>query len=555
MLLSPLTKDGRWLQFAQVRPHLFVALMRALGLEWMLTDPDWAGIPVFEDAERRLGLWEKMLEAAGAKTLAEWEAIFDADPDVFAELFRRGPEVLDHPQLVHDGQVVEIDAARRRHRPPTGPPRADGAHTRLGVRPAPSLGQHQPRTSRRPERRAPPVMVAATRPATCPLAGVTVLELAVLYAAPFGATLLADLGARVIKVEPLDGDPIRTIVPFPEAGGAKVMQGKESVCVDLSHPRGPRTSSTNWHDAPTSCSRDSAPAPPSDSASTPRRFAALNPDLVYLAAPGYGTGPPCGHRPSFAPSIGAAGGIALANLGDTVPEAPGLDLDQVRDGAIRLSGAGAQTNAQADGFAALGVATSLLLGLVARERGAGGQTMVASMLSTIAHADGCARRRRSRQRPEPPTPDHELRGLGARYRIYDATDGWVFLAAPCEHEWEPLVAALAPYVDLAGDGRFANESDRCRNDADLADVLAVVFARAARTTGNASSSAADVGCVAVTTDSIETMLWSDSFSGAAGYLVDVEHPIFEHPSPPRSAGSLLPFEYARRARGPRRIGH
>ena len=67
MLLNPLTKDGRWLQFAQVRPHLFVALMRALGLEWMLTDPHWAGIPVFEDAERRLGLWEKMLEAAATK--------------------------------------------------------------------------------------------------------------------------------------------------------------------------------------------------------------------------------------------------------------------------------------------------------------------------------------------------------------------------------------------------------------------------------------------------------------------------------------------------------
>ena len=64
-------------------------------------------------------------------------------------------------------------------------------------------------------------MVAGDAPGDLPLAGVTVLELAVLYAAPFGATLLADLGARVIKVEPLDGDPIRTIVPFPEAGGRR----------------------------------------------------------------------------------------------------------------------------------------------------------------------------------------------------------------------------------------------------------------------------------------------------------------------------------------------
>ncbi len=552
MLLNPLTKDGRWLQFAQVRPHLFVALMRALGLEWMLTDPHWAGIPVFEDAERRLGLWEKMLEAAGAKTLAEWEAIFDVDPDVFAELFRRGPEVLDHPQLVHDGQVVEIE------QPGVGVVRQPGPLVQMErtpasvCRPAPSLGQHQPRTSL-DQRSAPPLMVAGDAPGDLPLAGVTVLELAVLYAAPFGATLLADLGARVIKVEPLDGDPIRTIVPFPEAGGAKVMQGKESICVDLSTPEGLALvhELARRSDLVLQGFRAGAAERLGVDAAT---LCSMNPDLVYLAAPGYGTGPPCGHRPSFAPSIGAAGGIALANLGDTVAEAPGLDLDQVRDGAIRLSGAGAQTNAQADGFAALGVATGLLLGLVARERGAGGQTMVASMLSTIAHAMGA-------HVVDVPgtagtaTPDHELRGLGARYRIYDATDGWVFLAAPCEHEWEPLVAALAPYVDLAGDGRFTNESDRCRNDAELAEVLAVVFASRGKDDWERELVRGDVGCVAVTTESIETMLWSNSFSGAAGYLVDVEHPIFE--THPRLA-PLVRFSRSstpRRARCPRRIGH
>ena len=207
-------------------------------------------------------------------------------------------------------------------------------------------------------------MVAGDAPGDLPLAGVTVLELAVLYAAPFGATLLADLGARVIKVEPLDGDPIRTIVPFPEAGGAKVMQGKESICVDLSTPEGLALvhELARRSDLVLQGFRAGAAERLGVDAAT---LCSMNPDLVYLAAPGYGTGPPCGHRPSFAPSIGAAGGIALANLGDTVAEAPGLDLDQVRDGAIRLSGAGAQTNAQADGFAALGVATSLLLGLVA----------------------------------------------------------------------------------------------------------------------------------------------------------------------------------------------
>src|SRR5262249_22098683 len=108
VLLVAQTRDGRWLQFAQNSTRLFEAMLRALGLGWMLTDPAWKGIPFFEDEERRLGLWLRMLEAAKTKTLAEWEAIFAADHDVFAELYRNGPEVLDHPQLVHDGRVVEI---------------------------------------------------------------------------------------------------------------------------------------------------------------------------------------------------------------------------------------------------------------------------------------------------------------------------------------------------------------------------------------------------------------------------------------------------------------
>ena len=201
------------------------------------------------------------------------------------------------------------------------------------------------------------------------------------------------------------------------------------------------------------------------------------------------------------------------------------------------------TNAQADGFAALGVATSLLLGLVARERGAGGQTMVASMLSTIAHAMGA-------HVVDVPgtagtaTPDHELRGLGARYRIYDATDGWVFLAAPCEHEWEPLVAALAPYVDLAGDGRFTNESDRCRNDAELADVLAVVFASRGKDDWERELVRGDVGCVAVTTDEHRNHVVEQLVLGRRGLPGRRRAPDLRDPSPTRSAGSLLSFEYA-----------
>ena len=52
--------------------------------------------------------YELLLAAVRAKTVAEWQAVFDDEPDVWAEIFRHGSELLDHPQLLHDRAVVTI---------------------------------------------------------------------------------------------------------------------------------------------------------------------------------------------------------------------------------------------------------------------------------------------------------------------------------------------------------------------------------------------------------------------------------------------------------------
>jgi crotonobetainyl-CoA:carnitine CoA-transferase CaiB-like acyl-CoA transferase len=254
----------------------------------------------------------------------------------------------------------------------------------------------------------------------------------------------------------------------------------------------------------------------------------VNPELMYLHASGYGPHPPDGHRPSFAPSIGAAAGVARTNLGDTVPERPGLTLDEIRLGSRLLAGASTQMTAQADGIAAVGVASSLLLAALAQARGAGGQAMVSSMLATATHAlagevvdfEGAV---------HPAKPDPDVRGTSARYRIYDASDGYVFLAAPQEHEWPRLVAALAPWVDLA-DARFAAETDRLGHDDELAAVLAATFLTRSKDDWERDLLATGVGCVAVTTAPIESVLQGDDFGTAHGFVVEVDHPTFgRHP--------------------------
>src|SRR5581483_11041630 len=133
---------------------------------------------------------------------------------------------------------------------------------------------------------------------------------------------------------------------------------------------------------------------------------AVNPDLVYVSASGYGHGGPDGHRPAYAPSIGAAAGLARANVGDTVAGAPDLTAADILDGHIRLFSASAVTSAQADGFAALGVATAMLLGLLARERGGDGQTISSTTVAGCpcpGRDPTCAARRRGIACTTPPT--------------------------------------------------------------------------------------------------------------------------------------------------------
>ena len=110
-LLVALSADGRWLQFSQTTPRLFEAFMRVLGLDWMFSDPKWKTVPDFDDVEQRTEYYELMLAAVRSKTAAEWQAVFDDEPDVWAEIFRHGSELLDHPQMVHDRAVVRIDDA------------------------------------------------------------------------------------------------------------------------------------------------------------------------------------------------------------------------------------------------------------------------------------------------------------------------------------------------------------------------------------------------------------------------------------------------------------
>ncbi len=523
-LLVCLTRDGQWLQFSQTSPHLFRDFMQALGLDWMWEDPEWSSAPEFESESKRERFWEQMLEAAHRKTLAEWQACFEEYPNVWAEVYRTTRELLDHPQMRHNGHVIEVEDPRVGKTTQLAPMvRMSGTPGRVRA-PAPEPGQHTAEV-------LAVLDAGRLRPSSPgdqplprqPLEGITILEFGLYYAAPFGTAILADLGARVIKIEPMTGEPMRHIMPFPDAGAVKSLQGKESVVVDLTRPEGREIVDkiAAKSDLVMMSYRAGIAEKHGVDYATLRK---VNPDLIYLNAPGYGVDGPCGRKPAFAPTIGAGSGMGALQAGSAIPHGVDLSIDEIKKASLRL-GLAAQSPGNADGFAALGVGTALLLGLVARERTGAAQEMLTSMLCTTAYAlsEDCIE---FEGRAPRPMPDLELCGLSALWRLYETKEGWIFLATPREREWQALCQALEPFAGLASDPRFASAESRRENDEALTGMLADVFRNRTAVEWEADLVAAEIGCVEVAEGSIPRATLEDAVTREAGFLAEVEHPSF-----------------------------
>jgi crotonobetainyl-CoA:carnitine CoA-transferase CaiB-like acyl-CoA transferase len=526
-LLVALTKDGKWLQFSQTSDRLFRAMMILFGLDWMFADPKWSTAPDFDDASQRDEFWGMLLDIVRGRTAAEWMAAFATDENVWGERFEAGSQLLHHPQMVWNGMVGELDD------PALGRVRQLAPLVRLGgaspnLKPAPALGQYDAAVRAEaagPEGHGP--TAARPRglpgPAAPPLAGVTIVELATYYAAPYGATLLAELGARVIKLEQPDGDPHRNLLPFPELSGLKVLQGKESVAIDLATLRGRSLARRIIASADIVLQgfRAGVAERLGLDAETLRT---VNPNIIYLAAPGYGEDGPYARYPAFAPTIGAAAGLAWRNLGGVLPEDADLAMDDIKRQSLRLTTA-VRTIGNADALSAVSAATAMLLGLVARDRGAGTQPMLTTMLSSTGHALSETMIEYAQQ-PQSLSPDAGAHGFSALYRLYEAMDDWVFLASPTEKDWTRLTGVLPNGAGLRSDRRFADAAGRARNDAELAVQLAAVFCTAPAASWERQLLAVDVACVVASRRDVQSNYMDEGGLGdLCGFITSADHPI------------------------------
>lgn len=391
--------DGQWIQSGGGGGGLIVRLMKALGIEEYFTDPRLQAAQgrngTAEDRQRLLSLMDA---AYKTKPLDEWVRIL-GEHDAAYGVFLTTQQFMDYPQVRHNGHVVEVDDPSVGRTEQIGQLAQFGSDDWRPRRPAPRLGEHSSDilgqlSAGRTLASAPAGRNVGPGPAA--LADVTVIDLSGFAAAPGGSGILADLGARVIKLEPPEGDPMGN----PGELFFRVNRGKERLSVDLKQPEGRRVLHQLVARADV-VMHNFRPGVPERLEVDYETLSKINPRLVYLYAASYGSSGPDANRPAFDAAISAMAGGEVLQAGEGNPP---------------------QQRQTTDHSALLGVALAMLLGLRARDLTGRSQNIETTMLASAAYlfSDDFIR---YDGKPDRPVPDPGQYGLGPLYRLYRAREG------------------------------------------------------------------------------------------------------------------------------------
>ena len=271
------------------------------------------------------------------------------------------------------------------------------------------------------------------------LAGVRVLDLTTTIAGPHCSRMLADLGARVVKVEAPDGDLMRSRPPLRDGASSAFGQlnaGKESVVLDLKRPEAVEILKRLLARVDVLV-ENYRPGVMRRLGLDWETLRAARPDLVYCAISGYGQTGPSAELPAYAPVIHAASGYDVAHLsyqeGRTRPDACGVFIADVLSGTYAFG--------------------AIMAALYHRRATGQGQMVDVSMLESMLTMTLTEIQRA--QFPVPP-PGRPMFGP------LQTKDGYLNLAVASERTFRDLARAAAR-EDWLTDSRFARYADRRRN--------------------------------------------------------------------------------------------
>src|SRR5687767_505616 len=292
-----------------------------------------------------------------------------------------------------------------------------------------------------------------------PLTGVTVIAFEQAVAAPFASRQLADLGARVIKIErPAVGDFARSYDATVNGLASHFVwtnRSKESLTLDLKRPEAAgalgrlvERADVFLHNlAPGAVSRLGFGSP---------ALRASHPRLITCEISGYGTSGPYRDKKAYDLLVQSeAGLVSITGTGDT-PSKVGISIADIAAGMYAFSG--------------------ILAALLRRERTGEGAAVEVSLFDALAEWMGYPAYFTAYGGEAPPRTGARHAAI-APYGPYTAGDGkTVYLGLQNEREWARFCELVLQQPSLAIDPRFSSNSARVAHQEELTAMITAAFA-------------------------------------------------------------------------------
>ena len=285
-------------------------------------------------------------------------------------------------------------------------------------------------------------------PGALPLAGITVVSLEQAVAAPFATRQLADLGARVIKIERDSGDFARgydTKVNGMASYFVWLNRSKESIVLDLKSDHGLAVLRALVSTADVLV-QNLAPGAVERLGLGPDEALALNPRLIHTSISGYGRGGPYEQKKAYDLLVQCEAGMLSVTGTPESPAKVGVSIADICAGTYAYSG--------------------ILAALIQRSASGRGDVLEISMLEALgewmsqpyfyAEYGG-----------EPPRRSGAEHASIAPYGPFPAADGTVFFGIQNEREWATFCADVLQRPEVSEDPRFAGNAVRVENRPEL----------------------------------------------------------------------------------------
>jgi crotonobetainyl-CoA:carnitine CoA-transferase CaiB-like acyl-CoA transferase len=301
---------------------------------------------------------------------------------------------------------------------------------------------------------------------TAPLAGVTVVAMEQAVAAPMCTRVLADFGARIIKVEnPNGGDFARhydDVVNGPGGLAAHFVwcnRGKESVTLNTKSPAGLEVLHRLLDHADAFVS-NLAPGATARLGIAPADLAQRHPNVIPVEIDGYGPGGPISHKRAYDLLVQAEAGSCAVTGYPGMPAKPGPAMADFTTGL----------------YAAMTIVT-LLFGRSRRPQAASAPSVELSLFDVMTDVMGYALTYTQHS-----GIDQEPLGVGspavAPYGAFRTRDGQtVVLGTTNDREWQRVATEIIDRPDLAEDPRLRTNPGRCAHREILDEAIAAWCAR------------------------------------------------------------------------------